>query len=166
MDTTGTERRPVTIHTGRSGGRDILTPAIARRRPGTGGRHRNQGRYGCDAPPATSSERADGLQTPASELLPLGAVPGHLIRVAQQVHERIWVRRVGPDLTSVQYGVLLVLGSRPGLDQRQIGDAMSLDKSNVADVVRRLGQRELLARDSDPEDAGASWSGSPGGGGR
>ncbi|MHA6631641.1 MarR family winged helix-turn-helix transcriptional regulator [Pseudonocardia sichuanensis] len=83
----------------------------------------------------------------------LGTAPGHLIRRAQQVNERIWQVSVGAGLTSVQYGVLLALAAQPGMDQRSIGEVMSLDKSNVADVVLRLGRRGLVVRDRHPDDA-------------
>jgi len=38
------------------------------------------------------------------------------------------------------------------MDQRSIGEVLSLDKSNVADVVARLGRRGLIARDPHPDD--------------
>ena len=82
----------------------------------------------------------------------LETAPGHLIRRAQQVNERIWQRLVGTGLTSVQYGVLLALGAQRGMDQRSIGETMSLDKSNAADVLLRLGSRGLLVRDRHPDD--------------
>lgn len=106
------------------------------------------GRAPSSSPDVRPADRPD----PGALLPLLEAAPGHLIRRAQQVNERIWQRAVGPGLTSVQYGVLLALGRQPGMDQRSIGEAMSLDKSNVADVLLRLGGRGLVVRDRDPGD--------------
>jgi DNA-binding MarR family transcriptional regulator len=88
-----------------------------------------------------------------SDGLPLlHAAPGHLIRCAQQINERVWLEHVGTDLTSMQYGILLVLGARPDIDQRTLGDLTSVDKSTVADVLRRLARRDLVSRHRDPAD--------------
>lgn len=87
------------------------------------------------------------------ELIRLDTAPGHLIRRAQQVNERVWQRLIRADLTSVQYGVLLALGARPDMDQRTAGQVMSLDKSSAADVLLRLVGRGLVARDRHPGDA-------------
>lgn len=99
---------------------------------------------------------------PATELVPespdpeglpvLDTAPGHLIRCAQQVHGSLWQQHVPVNLTSVQYGILLVVGQRPGIDQRTVGELMSLDKSTAADVLLRLGRRGLLDRERDVED--------------
>jgi DNA-binding MarR family transcriptional regulator len=82
----------------------------------------------------------------------LGTTPGHLIRCAQQIHGLLWQQYVHVDLTSVQFGVLLVIGQRATLDQRAIGTYLSLDKSTTADVIHRLSRRGLLARERHPED--------------
>ena len=94
--------------------------------------------------PATQSSRA---WLPSRE-----TTPGRLVRLAQQGHERLWQRHVGAGLTSIQFGVLLTLGANGSLDQRRIGDAMSLDKSNVADVLLRLARRGLVESSRDPHD--------------
>lgn len=86
------------------------------------------------------------------ELLPLDTAPGHLIRRAQQVNERVWQRRLTTDLTSVQYAVLLALAARTDPDQRSVGELVSLDKSSAADVLLRLAGRGLVARDRHPAD--------------
>jgi DNA-binding MarR family transcriptional regulator len=92
-------------------------------------------------------------ESPDSEGLPaLHSAPGHLIRCAQQVHGNLWQQHVPVNLTSVQYGVLLVVGQQPDIDQRTVGELMSLDKSTAADVLLRLGRRGLLARHRDPGD--------------
>jgi DNA-binding MarR family transcriptional regulator len=78
---------------------------------------------------------------------------GHLLRRSQQVHTQLWSGEFPGDLTSPQYGVLAVLAARPGIDQRQLGALVSLDKSSVADVVARLVARMWIVRTRDPGDA-------------
>jgi DNA-binding MarR family transcriptional regulator len=78
--------------------------------------------------------------------------PGHLIRRAQQRHLALWSARVGGELTSVQFAVLLLLRYEPGLDQRTVSTRLSIDSSTLADVCRRLEQRGLLGRSRDAVD--------------
>jgi DNA-binding MarR family transcriptional regulator len=95
---------------------------------------------------------------PAASRCPPGGVSlpricGHLIRRSQQVHNALWVEEFASDLTSPQFGVLAVLAVRPGIDQVQLGELVSLDKSSTADVVARLAGRMWVARERDPADA-------------
>ncbi|MFD4605733.1 MarR family winged helix-turn-helix transcriptional regulator [Streptomyces sp. NPDC058464] len=94
-----------------------------------------------------------GLGLVASDGLPvLGAAPGHLARCAQQLHAELWQQRVPHRLTSMQYGVLLVLGQQPGADQRTVAELMSLDKTTAAGVLRRLESRGFVVRERDAGD--------------
>lgn len=91
--------------------------------------------------------------TPTS-VLTLRDTPGHLIRRAQQVHTLAWSAEVGQVLTAPQYAVLSALWAHPdGIDQGTGGELASLDKSSMADVVRRLAARGWIARTEDPHDA-------------
>ena len=99
-----------------------------------------------DMPIAAPSRRAPGD-------VPLPRVCGHLLRRSQQVHNLLWVEEFADDLTSPQYAVLSVLAARPGIDQSQLGELVSLDKSSVADVVTRLAGRMWVSRERDPGDA-------------
>jgi DNA-binding MarR family transcriptional regulator len=78
--------------------------------------------------------------------------PGQLIRVAQQVHTRLWTEQVGPDLTAPQFAVLIALALEPGADQRTVGERASLDKATMAEMVGRLVRRGLVLRRRDPSD--------------
>ncbi|WP_308188919.1 MarR family winged helix-turn-helix transcriptional regulator [Streptacidiphilus sp. ASG 303] len=78
--------------------------------------------------------------------------PGHLIRVAQQVHTRLWNEHVGLEITAPQFGVLLALALEPGSDQRTVGERASLDKATMAEMVGRLVRRGLVLRRRDPAD--------------
>ena len=97
----------------------------------------------------TQSSASDGLPVMASS-------PGYLIRRAQQVHVSLWQKHIKQNLTSVQYGVLLVLGQRHAIDQTSVAELMSLDKNTAADVLRRLRNRAVVARERDPAD-GRRW---------
>lgn len=83
----------------------------------------------------------------------LPQICGHLIRRSQQVHNALWVEEFASELTSPQFGVLSVLAVRPGIDQVQLGELVSLDKSSTADVVTRLAGRMWVSRERDPGDA-------------
>jgi DNA-binding MarR family transcriptional regulator len=82
----------------------------------------------------------------------LETTPGHLIRRAAQVHKALWSAHVPATLTSPQYAVLVALAREDNLDQRMLGERVSLDRSTTADVVLRLTRRELVARVRDPSD--------------
>jgi DNA-binding MarR family transcriptional regulator len=45
-----------------------------------------------------------------------------------------------------------VLKQTPGLNQRQLGDELDLDRSTIADLVARMVRHGLIERTSDPED--------------
>lgn len=82
----------------------------------------------------------------------LDTAPGHLIRRAQQRHQALWAQIVGAELTSVQFALLVLLRDEPELDQRTLAARTSIDTSTLADVCRRLEQRQLLGRERDAED--------------
>lgn len=82
----------------------------------------------------------------------LSQSPGQLIRVAQQVHTRLWTEHVGVDLTAPQYAALIALAVEPGADQRTVGERASLDKATMAEMVGRLVRRGLVLRRRDPAD--------------
>jgi DNA-binding MarR family transcriptional regulator len=77
---------------------------------------------------------------------------GHLIRVAQQAHTRLWAELVPDDLTAPQYAVLVALAAAPGMDQRSLGERASLDKATMAELIGRLVRRGLVLRRRDPAD--------------
>jgi DNA-binding MarR family transcriptional regulator len=85
-------------------------------------------------------------------LTDLARFTGYLIRRAAQVHVARWIAEVSAEVTSVQFGVLATLRGAPGLSQRELGDALGLDRSTIADLVRRMearGQLERLRHGSD-----------------
>lgn len=79
--------------------------------------------------------------------------PGHLIRRAQQVHYWLWNAEVSAEVTSPQFAVLYALRAEKNIDQKTLGERVSLDRSTTAEVVARLASRGLLQRFRDPGDA-------------
>ena len=78
--------------------------------------------------------------------LDLARHTGFLVRRAQQVHLAAWAQEVGPQLTNVQFGVLNVLHRLGEASQRELCDALDLDRSTVAGLVARLEARGFVAR--------------------
>ncbi|MFM9370027.1 MarR family winged helix-turn-helix transcriptional regulator [Streptomyces sp. Da 82-17] len=84
--------------------------------------------------------------------LDLSTHPGHLARRLQQAHTLLWHTVVSEDVTSPQFAVLNALVEEAGLDQRTVGERVRLDRSTVAEVIRRLVDRGLLDKVRDPKD--------------
>lgn len=80
----------------------------------------------------------------------LATSPGHLIRTAQQTHTTRWKKRFGSELTGPQYAVLCVLAAAEPRDQSGVGEAASIDKSSIVEVVDRLRARGLVDAAEDP----------------
>jgi DNA-binding MarR family transcriptional regulator len=78
--------------------------------------------------------------------------PGHLIRRAQQVHYWLWNAEVSSVVTSPQFAVLYALRAEKNIDQKTLGERVSLDRSTTAEVVARLKARGLIQRFRDPRD--------------
>ena len=102
--------------------------------------------------PVTESSSRIGTAPRAQRLPSLKSSPGHLIRVAQQVHTELWRRELGRGVTSVQYACLMAIEQAPGLDQQMLGARVSLDKATVADVVRRMHLTGLIDRVDSADD--------------
>lgn len=86
--------------------------------------------------------------TPPAEDLMLH--PGHLLRRGLQAMNLLWDHEVSHVITSPQFAALNALYCEPNIDQRTLGERISLDRSTMAEVVARLGARGLIktARDS------------------
>lgn len=78
--------------------------------------------------------------------------PGRLIRIAQQVHVRLWAATVGSAITSPQYAVLITIAAEPGLDQSTVAERATLDKVTAAGIVARLARSGLVSRRDDHAD--------------
>jgi MarR family transcriptional regulator, temperature-dependent positive regulator of motility len=82
----------------------------------------------------------------------LSKFTGSLVRRAQQRHLAVWQAEVSTEITSVQYAALEILQRTPGLNQRQLGDELDVDRSTIADLVARMVRNELIERSDDPVD--------------
>ncbi|WP_188435139.1 MarR family winged helix-turn-helix transcriptional regulator [Microbacterium murale] len=78
---------------------------------------------------------------------------GNLIRRAQQLHLSTWARVASPDISSTQYSILAVLERLGAASQRELGDEVDLDRSTVADLVRRMEKSGLITRQRAAGDA-------------
>jgi DNA-binding MarR family transcriptional regulator len=82
----------------------------------------------------------------------LARFTGSLVRRAQQRHVAVWLSEVSADITSVQYAALEILQRTPGINQRQLGDELDVDRSTIADLTARLVRNGLVERSDDPDD--------------
>lgn len=78
--------------------------------------------------------------------------PGHLLRRAVQVMNQLWNEEVSRTITSPQFAALNALYGEPNLDQRTLGQRISLDRSTMAEVVSRLSVRGLIRSERDTLD--------------
>jgi DNA-binding MarR family transcriptional regulator len=78
--------------------------------------------------------------------------PGHLIRRVQQVHEWLWNAQVSGEVTSPQFAVLYALRAQQDIDQKTLGERVSLDRSTTAEVIKRLLRRGLVRSIRDQTD--------------
>ena len=78
--------------------------------------------------------------------------PGHLMRRALQAMNALWEEEVSHTITSPQFAALNALYRKPGLDQRTLGQRISLDRSTVAEVVARLTGRGLISTAKNSSD--------------
>ncbi|MFD3653271.1 MarR family winged helix-turn-helix transcriptional regulator [Streptomyces sp. 24-1644] len=77
---------------------------------------------------------------------------GHLIRRAEQVHTAMWAAQVSREVTSQQFAVLNALRQQPGIDQRTLAHATSLDRSTVNHILRRLTEQGYVTQTRDEAD--------------
>lgn len=94
------------------------------------------------------SKRAPESQPPED----LMSHPGHLLRRAVQVMNLLWDEEVSHTITSPQFAALNALYAEPNLDQRSLGQRISLDRSTMAEVVSRLSDRGLIQTERDSRD--------------
>ena len=73
--------------------------------------------------------------------------PGFMIRRAHQIAVAIFLEEARESrITPTQYGVLVILGRRPEIDQNTLARLLGLDRSTTGLVVRKLAERGLIAR--------------------
>jgi len=79
--------------------------------------------------------------------------PGFLIRRAQQIAVALFLEETGAlGITNTQYGILLVLKNRPGIDQISVARLLGLDRSTTGMVLGKLEKAGLVGRHVEKHD--------------
>ncbi len=79
---------------------------------------------------------------------PLKEFPGYALRRASAAFmAKLAARLAVLDLRPAEATVLLVIGSNPGITQSEIGRLLDIASANIAPLVGRLADRDLLLRE-------------------
>jgi DNA-binding MarR family transcriptional regulator len=85
--------------------------------------------------------------SPKKPLEELYQRPGFLIRRAQQIAVSLFLEETGElGITNTQYGILMVLKDRPGIDQISLAKLLGLDRSTTGMVLGKLEKAGLVWR--------------------
>jgi DNA-binding MarR family transcriptional regulator len=87
----------------------------------------------------------------------LSEAPSHLIRRCQQFYGDIYARESGArELTKQQFTLLAALEHHDGVSQTVLVDITGIDRSTLAEMVRRMLEKGLLSRERTEEDQRAN----------
>jgi DNA-binding MarR family transcriptional regulator len=79
--------------------------------------------------------------------------PGYLARQFHRIATTLFLEETQKyDITALQYGILTVVHSRPGIDQISACEALGADRSTLATVVDRLEKQGLVERAASTTD--------------
>ena len=79
--------------------------------------------------------------------------PGYLARQFHRIATTLFLEETQKyDVTPLQYGILTVVHSRPGIDQISACEALGADRSTLATVVDRLEKQGLVERVASATD--------------
>jgi DNA-binding MarR family transcriptional regulator len=88
-----------------------------------------------------------------SELDALYARPGFMLRRAHQIAVSMFMEETGElGITTTQYGMMVLLRSRPNVDQATLARMIGLDRSTTGLVVGKLEKAGYVTRGSDEGD--------------
>ena len=83
--------------------------------------------------------------------------PSHLLRRCYQYHGDLFQRETGArDLTKQQFMLLSALEHNDGASQTELVDITGIDRSTLAEMVRRMRDRGLLMRERTEDDMRAN----------
>lgn len=100
------------------------------------------------------SKSENGKRGPAT--LRLDRSPTHLLHRANQCAGDVFAAEMSQsDLTPRQYAVLVTVAANEGLSQTGLVERTGIDRSTLADIVRRMLKKGLLQRRRTREDARA-----------
>jgi len=87
----------------------------------------------------------------------LSEAPSHLIRRCQQFYGDLYARESGArELTKQQYTLLAALEHHEGVSQTVLVEITGIDRSTLAEMVRRMLEKGLLSRERTEEDQRAN----------
>lgn len=87
----------------------------------------------------------------------LSEAPSHLIRRCQQFYGDLYAREAGSrELTKQQFTLLCALEHNEGASQTMLVEITGIDRSTLAEMVRRMLERGLLSRERTEEDQRAN----------
>lgn len=87
----------------------------------------------------------------------LAETPSHLMRRCHQLYGDLYSREAGArDLTKQQFTVLCALEHNDGVSQTALVETTGIDRSTLAEMVRRMLERGLLSRERTEEDQRAN----------
>jgi MarR family transcriptional regulator, lower aerobic nicotinate degradation pathway regulator len=83
----------------------------------------------------------------------LYAMPGHLVRRAQQISTALFADECAAfDLTSVQYAALHAIARHAGVDATRLSALIAFDRSTIGDVLLRMERKGWIRRGGAPGD--------------
>jgi DNA-binding MarR family transcriptional regulator len=83
--------------------------------------------------------------------------PSHLLRVCWQLANDLYAQEAnGSDLTKPQFMVLAAVEQHEGISQTALVEMTGIDRSTLAEMMRRMIERELLSRERTEADARAN----------
>lgn len=86
--------------------------------------------------------------------------PGFLVRRLHQIHVALFIDACASEaITPIQYSVMAALDQLGTVDQTTLSRVTALERTSVADVVRRLQGRGLIRRTSSPNDQRMAMAG-------
>ncbi len=83
----------------------------------------------------------------------LTEAPAQLLRRAHQLATAIALEQLAEfNLTPIQFGLLIVLNERPGIDAKTLCQTLALDRASLTGVLDRMEASGLVTREMDPND--------------
>jgi len=87
----------------------------------------------------------------------LSEAPSHLMRRCQQLYGDLYAREAGAkELTKQQFTLLCALEQNDGASQTALVEITGIDRSTLAEMVRRMLEKGLLSRERTEEDQRAN----------
>jgi DNA-binding MarR family transcriptional regulator len=107
---------------------------------------------------SAEKSKAKTQAAPAAEaqVMPFAMSPTHLLHRAEQCAADIFAR-IAPAglLTPRQYAILTAIQANEGISQTGLVEKTGIDRSTLADIVRRMLDKGLVQRERTTEDARA-----------